>query len=280
MKVPMRGLGAGIAFVCAMALAGCKPDAAIQKSAVIGRGTKEPQPPPALPRNLNEPETPVAALDPSTLGTVRGVINFNGKAPAKIRIDTSMDPACGVGGAGPVYSEQYLVNAGKLGNVFVYVKTGPPALDDVPASAQPAVLDQKHCQYVPHVVAVMRGGYVEFTNSDSTMHNIHTMPTVVGNETIDVSQGPHGAAVSKQMTVAEAMIPVRCNNHPWMNAFLNVAPTPFFAISDATGQFEMHGLPPGTYTIGAVHEKLGERTITVTVTPRTVTKADFAFSVK
>ena len=74
------------------------------------------------------------------------------------------------------------------------------------------------------------------------------------------------------------MVPVRCNNHPWMNAFINVSPTPYFAVSDADGHFEIKGLPPGNYTLGAVHEKLGEQTQTVTVAgPGTVT-VNFSFS--
>ena len=116
-----------------------------------------------------------------------------------------MDPACGLAG-GTVYSEQYVVNAGKLANVFVYVKVRA-AGGDVRrrgGAMKPVVLDQKGCQYVPHVIGVMQGGYVEFRNSDPTMHNIHTMPTVVGNETVDVSQGPRGTPVTKQFAKPES----------------------------------------------------------------------------
>jgi hypothetical protein len=121
---------------------------------------------------------------------------------------------------------------------------------------------------------------VEFRNSDGTMHNIHTMPTIVGNEPIDVSQGPKGAPVTKQFMKPEIMMPVRCNNHPWMNAFINVSPTPFFAVTDANGHFAISGLPAGTYTLTAVHEKMGEQDITVTVQPQGTAKADFSFSSK
>jgi plastocyanin len=182
---------------------------------------------------------------------------------------------------GDNYSEQYVVKGGGLANVYVYVKSGPPAAMSAPAvSAAPVVLDQVGCKYVPHVVAVMRGGVVEFRTSDGTMHNIHTLPTVAGNAPVDVSEGPRGAPETKRFDAPEIMLPVRCNNHPWMNAFINVAATPFFAVSDADGRFEIKGLPAGTYTLGAVHEKLGEQTMTVTVAAQEMGKTDFTYSMK
>lgn len=75
-------------------------------------------------------------------------------------------------------------------------------------------------------------------------------------------------------------MPVRCNNHPWMNAFINVAPTPFFAVTDAAGHFSISGLPAGDYVLGAVHEKMGEQDINVTVKSHETAKADYSFSAK
>jgi plastocyanin len=200
--------------------------------------------------------------------------------PAPVKIDMSMDPVCSMMG-GDNFAEQYAVHDGKLGNVYVYIKSGPAAamLAGGPTPA-PVVLDQVGCKYVPHVIAVVRGGSVEFRNSDSTMHNIHTMPTVPGSQQIDISQGPKGAPQRKQFNKPEEMIPVRCNNHPWMNAFINVSATPFFAVTDKDGHFSISGLPPGTYTLAAVHEKLGEQTITITVEPKGTAKADFSYSEK
>ena len=74
------------------------------------------------------------------------------------------------------------------------------------------------------------------------MHNIHTMPTAPGSQSIDISQGAKGAPQVKQFNQPEMMMPVRCNNHPWMNAFINVSATPFFAVTDADGQFEHQGI--------------------------------------
>ena len=190
----------------------------------------------------------------------------------------SMDPACAMA-PGENDAEQYIVANGKLANVYIYVKSGAP-VSTAPAGTAPVVLDQKGCRYTPHVIALQQGGSVEFRNSDPTMHNIHTMPTVAGNETIDVSQGPRGNPQVKQFTHAEVMMPVRCNNHPWMNAFINVSATPYFAVSDASGHFTIHGLPPGDYVLAAVHEKLGEQTIPLHIAPDSNAKADFTFATK
>jgi plastocyanin len=196
-----------------------------------------------------------------------------------VKIDMSQDPVCSMMG-GDNFSEQYMVKDGKLANVYVYLKSGPAAAMSAPAAmTRPVVLDQVGCKYVPHVIAVMAGGTVEFRNSDGTMHNIHTLP-MEGEESIDVSQAAKGAPVTKVMAKPEVMLPVRCNNHPWMNAFINVSATPFFAVTDADGRFDITGLPPGEYTFAAVHEKLGEQTVTVTVAPKTTSKADFSFSMK
>ena len=266
--------------VMAFSSNGCKPDAAVKQGELIGRGTKAPDPPPGTDphdsRDATPRETPASA--PAATGSITGTIIFNGKAPVR-SIDISMDPGCSLSTKPTLQSEQFVVKNGKLANVFLYVKMGPPeAMMQGALSTQPTVLDQKNCQYVPHVVGVIQGGYVEFRNSDPTMHNIHTLPTDVGNETIDMSQGPHGQPKIKQFRRPELMIPVRCNIHPWMNAFINVAPTPFFAVSDANGHFDLRGLPPGTYTLGAVHEKMGEKTMQVTVSPKTTAKAEFSFA--
>jgi plastocyanin len=219
--------------------------------------------------------------DPATLGDITGTVHLSGKPPAPVKIDTSMDPACAMSGAPDFNAEQYVVQDGKLANVYLYIKSGPPAAMSAPGtSTAPVVLDQKGCRYTPHVIAVMRGGSVSFQNSDVTMHNIHTMPTVVGNEAIDISQGPRGVPVVRQFKDAEAMMPVRCNNHPWMNAFINVSATPFFAVTDASGHFDLKGLPAGDYVLGAVHEKLGEQTLKLTVPAKGAAKADFTFTMR
>lgn len=254
----------------ALAVIGCKPDALVRSDP----SSKGSSPNSSVGRGSNPVEAPIAGGSE----TINGTVAYSGKLAPKVRIDTSMDPACSLSG-GDIYAEQYAVTNGKLANVFVYVKSGPPALMHAgPTTAQPVILDQKDCRYMPHTIGVVRGGTVEFRNSDPTMHNIHTMPTVVGNEVIDVSQGPRGAPQTKRFDKPELMMPVRCNNHPWMNAFINVSETPFFAVTDSSGRFELHGLLPGDYELGAVHEKLGEQTIRVSIQPQVPAKIDFSFA--
>lgn len=222
--------------------------------------------------------SPLAAytqIDYNTSGTIRGSVKFGKKAPPRIEIDMAQDPACSLSSE-PNYSEQYMVKDGKLQNVFVYVKDGL-GNKIYAAPTTPVVLDQRGCRYVPHVIGVMAGQPVEFTNSDPTMHNIHTTAENTTNPEIDISQPPKGGTTQRVFPHPELMIPVRCNNHPWMQAFINVSPNPFYAVSDENGEYTIRGLPPGTYTIVADHEVLGQQTAQVTVGSQQTASADFTY---
>jgi plastocyanin len=221
------------------------------------------------------PTAAYTQIDYNTSGTISGMIKFAKKAPPQVEIDMAQDPACSLS-ADLNYSEQYVVKDGKLRNVFVYVKDGL-GNKIYPAPSTPVVLDQKGCRYVPHVIGVQAGQPVEFTNSDPTMHNIHTTAETSANPEIDISQPPKGGTTQRVFGKPELMIPVRCNNHPWMNAFINVSPNPFFAVSDENGHFEIRGLPPGSYTLVADHEELGPQTTQVTVGPKQTATADFTY---
>jgi plastocyanin len=216
-------------------------------------------------------------IDASTAGTVSGTIHFTGAPPKRIVIDMAQDPACAV--ADTNYTEQYAVQNGGLANVFIYVKDGLGNRLYAPSS-DPAVIDQQGCRFTPHVVGVMAGQPVKFTNSDPTMHNVHMTPQISTNQSVDISQPPNGAGEMRTLPTPELMIPVRCNNHPWMEAFVNVAANPFFAVSGSDGHFTINGLPAGTYTVVAVHEKLGQKTATVTVSSKQTSTQDFTYSME
>ncbi|AXC10514.1 Copper binding protein, plastocyanin/azurin family [Acidisarcina polymorpha] len=221
------------------------------------------------------PAATYTQIDVNTAGTISGTINFAKKAPPRIEIDMAQDPACSLS-SDPNYSEQYMIKDGKLQNVFIYVKDGL-GNKIYPAPSAPVQLDQKGCRYIPHVIGVMVGQPVEFTNSDPTMHNIHTTAETPTNPEVDISQPPKGGTTQRVFAKPELMIPVRCNNHPWMNAFINVSPNPFYAVSDQNGSFVIRGLPPGTYTVVAVHEVLGQQTAQVTVASHQTATVDFTY---
>ncbi len=234
--------------------------------------------------NSSAAQGPIAQIDPATAGSIEGTVHLIGKAPERIEIDMAQDPACAMSPYGKNLTEGIVTQDskskdGKLANVYIYVKDG--LRNKVYAApSTPAVLDQKGCRYVPHVLAAMVGQPIEFRNSDPTMHNVHMQPTVAGNQQFDISQPPNGGATSHTFAKPELMLPVRCNNHPWMQAFLNVAPNPFFAVTGEDGHFAIHGLPPGTYTLVAVQEQLGQQQATATVTTHGTATADFSFTAK
>src|SRR5438309_6172502 len=166
---------------------------------------------------------------------------------------------------------------GTLANVFVYVKAGLPAGASYPKPATPLVLDQTGCHYVPHVFGIMVGQTLQIKNSDGILHNIKAKGTK--NRPFNISQ-PSVMTSDRTFTAEEVMVPLECNVHGWMHAFVGVLPHPFFAVSGADGSFTIQGLPPGTYTVEAWQEKYGTQTATVTVAGSETKTADFTFAAK
>ena len=216
------------------------------------------------------PAPAATPIDPSTVATVNGTVKFDGTAPKPSKIDMSQDPAC----KGMNEAENIVVADGDLANVFVYVKDGLGSRTfDVPKDA--VVLDQQGCKYHPHVLGVMAGQTVQIKNDDMTTHNIH--PTPKDNREWNESQPPSSPAIEKNFAREEIMLPVKCNQHPWMKMYINVVKSPFFAVTDKSGKYEIKGLPPGDYTIAFVQEKLGEQDQKVTVGPKESKKVDQSF---
>jgi plastocyanin len=209
-------------------------------------------------------------IDPATVATINGTVKFDGAAPKASKIDMSQDPGC----KGMNEAENVVVNGGDLANVFVYVKDGLGSRTfDVPKD--PVVLDQKGCQYHPHVLGVMAGQTVQIKNDDPTTHNIH--PTPKDNREWNESQPPSSPAIEKNFAREEIMLPVKCNQHPWMKMYINVVKSPFFAVTGKDGKYEIKGLPPGDYTLAFVQEKLGEQTQKVTVAAKDTKTVDQSF---
>jgi hypothetical protein len=213
-------------------------------------------------------------------GTITGKVKFTGARPTNPRIDMSEEVACKNKYPAPPTAETVVVNAnGTLSNAFVYVKAGLPAGATYPAPTTPVVLDQSGCRYHPHVFGIRVGQPLNIKNSDPVLHNIKAK--AVKNRPFNVSQ-PNVTTTPTVRTFAqpEVMVSLECNVHGWMNAFFGVLPHPFFSVTGADGSFSLKGLPPGTYTIEAWHEKYGTQTATVTVTGTETKTSDLTFAAR
>jgi plastocyanin len=213
---------------------------------------------------------PATPVDPATAASVSGTVKFDGAAPKAAKIDMSQDPAC----KGTNQVETISADGGKLANVFVYVKEGL-GNRTFTAPTDKVTIDQDGCRYHPHVLGVQVGQTIEVKNSDPTTHNIH--PTPKDNREWNESQGPKAPPLEKSFTREEIMLPVKCNQHPWMKMYVNVVKSPYYAVTDKDGKFEIKNLPPGDYTLAFVHEKLGEQTQKVTLAAKDSKTVDQSF---
>jgi plastocyanin len=177
---------------------------------------------------------------------------------------------------GPQVQESYEVGAdGKsLANVFVYVKDGLGSFSYDPPTDM-AKIDQRECRYHPHVFGMRVGQPLEIMNSDPTLHNIHAIPKT--NSEFNNGQPIQGMKMTHTFDKPEVMVPFKCDVHGWMNAYVGVLDHPYFAVTDATGSFDIKNLPPGTYTIEAWHEKFGTMQQKVTIGAKETKDAPFTF---
>jgi hypothetical protein len=233
----MKKIWIGVSFACALTLAGCGGSEPKKEAAA---------PPPAT--------APAAATDDANAATITGKVNYDGPKVAGKTIDMSAVPACTKAHPTPAKTEEVVASdSGALKNAFVYIKSGLPdkAWPQPSAAVQ---LTQEGCMYKPHVIGIMANQNIDVKNGDPTNHNIHPLPKV--NQEWNESQPPGSEDKMKTFAREEIMIPVKCNVHPWMRAYVGVLPHPFFAVTGDDGTYTIKGLPPGTYTITVWHEKL------------------------
>ena len=209
--------------------------------------------------------------------TVTGSVKFVGTAPTNPELDMSEEPQCASKYKKTPRDPIVVVNPnGTLANVFVYVKEGLPSGATYPVPAAPVVIDQSGCEYAPRVFGIMVGQTLEIRNSDPLMHNIKTIGK--NNRPFNISQPTAGMKLNRTFSAAEVMLRFECNVHGWMHAYAGVLPHPFFATTGANGTFTIAGLPPGTYTIEAWHEKFGTQTATVTVKDNETQSVDVTYT--
>jgi plastocyanin len=206
-------------------------------------------------------------------GEIKGKISFDGTPPQRRPLKMAADPKCEAANPDGRLGEVFVVNDGALQNVFIYVKEGVSGEFETPK--EPVVLDQQGCAYTPHVIGAMVGQPIEIRNSDATLHNVHSLPE--NSKQFNNAMPMKGMTIKKKFTAPEIMVRMKCDVHPWMAAYVGVLSHPFFAVSGADGTYTISGLPAGTYTIEAWHEKMGTQTQQVTVADSGAATADFSF---
>ncbi|MGB7845808.1 MAG: plastocyanin/azurin family copper-binding protein [Candidatus Acidiferrum sp.] len=154
-------------------------------------------------------------------------------------------------------------------NIAVYIDAIPDKKFDAP-TAKP-VVDQVKMTFVPHVIVVQVGTIVEFLNSDPVGHNVY-WPSISGNKKLSHNMGtwPKGEKKSFQFTDV-GVAGLLCNVHPEMNGYVFVSPTPYFALTDKNGNYEIKNVPPGKYTLKTWSEDGKVTTQAVEVAAGTVT---------
>jgi hypothetical protein len=228
--------------------------------------------------NPGSSPTAPAAATPAVIAdaaTVTGNIKFAAAAmPAMGTIPMGADPYCQSQHTAPAKDEEVVVGpGGELANVFVYIKD---VKGSFAAPTKAEVLDQKGCQYFPHVHGVMVGQPFEIKNSDATLHNVHAMAEI--NSAFNEGQPVQGMVATKKFDKAEIKpFRIKCDVHGWMKSYLAVMPHPYYAVSSMAGSFSIPNLPPGQYTVVAWHEKYGQQEQQITVGAKESKAVEFTF---
>lgn len=160
------------------------------------------------------------------------------------------------------------------GNSVVYVDTIPGKT--FPAATEKPVINQKGLMFNPHLLVVQQGTTVEFENDDNVQHNVF-WPSVGGNKKFAHNLGtwPKGEKRPYKFDQTGA-VPLLCNVHPEMSGYLVVSPTPYFAQTDASGNYKIGNVPDGKYNVVAWHEGSKQQSKPVDVAG--TGKADFTLS--
>jgi plastocyanin len=200
-------------------------------------------------------------------GSISGTVKYKGSAPAPKKLEVSKDTE--VCGKSPKVDQTLVVNNGNLANAVVTItdiKSGKKI------DAKKVTLDQKGCEYHPHVLAFPAGSTVEILNPDGILHNVHSYSKV--NSPFNIAQPKFKKTLDQKIDKPEA-IEVKCDVHGWMHGWLVATESPYFAVTDNSGNFKLTDVPPGSYTVEVWHEKLGKNTQKVTVKAKEDAKVSF-----
>jgi plastocyanin len=217
---------------------------------------------------------PVTPVDLSTAGSIEVRVAYAGPLPTPKVINMSGTPACAALHPDPVVERSLVVTDGRLADAVVYIKSGFGERGFAPPGAA-VVIDQNGCLYVPRVAAVMVGQPLQFRNSDQEAHNVHGHPQQVDAWNFLMSRPNSTRDVS--FAKPEVGIPVSCDVHPWMRAYVSVLDNPYFAVTPTDGTVTLNAVPPGDYVVAVWHEGLGTLVQPARVAARGTANVQFVY---
>jgi plastocyanin len=144
-----------------------------------------------------------------------------------------------------------------------------------PIEAAKVTLDQKNCEYRPHVLAFPAGSTVEILNPDGVLHNVHSLSKA--NPPFNLAQPKFKPTMEVTIEKPE-IIAVKCDVHPWMSGWLYAAENPYFSVTNESGSFSLADIPPGSYTLQVWHEKLGTKEQKIEIAPGAKIEVNFQFA--
>ena len=242
------------------------------------RQNEQPATSNAMPGQLSslQSDSVVIAKPAAGSSAINGRVLFKGPAPVQKLINLHQDAACDVDSKEQFYSEDVVLNPdSSLANVFIYISEGLASQHDA-APVDPKILDQHHCRYVPHVLGIQVGQTLKILNSDPTFHNVHA--AAQKNKAFNLGMSKVEKVKTRTFDQAEVMIPLRCNVHPWMNAYIGVVEHPFYSVTDSTGSFKLQAVPAGEYVIAAWHEVFGRLEQKIKLAEKETKTLEFIFT--
>lgn len=208
-------------------------------------------------------------------GTVQGVVKLAGAAPTVPPIKTTKNQDyCGNSIDNPLY---VVGKDGGLKNVEVFLK----GIEKGKANPGGTItLLNTHCMFAPRVQGSSVGQQIKIASDDPILHNTHPQNAETNATIYNIALPFKGFSVTKPLPSTPELIRVKCDAHEWMRAWIWEFDHPYYATTDAEGRYEIKDVPPGTYTVVAWDEVMGQKDASATVAPGKAATVDFSFTPK
>ena len=218
---------------------------------------------------------PYEVVAVSSGGTIEGVVKLAGPAPDVPAIKTTKNQDyCGASIPNPLY---LLGGDSGLRNVVVYLK----GIEKGKANPTGNItLTNDHCMFQPRVQAASVGQQIQISSADPILHNTHPQVAASNATLYNIALPYKGFSVTKPLPATPELIRVKCDAHEWMRAWIWEFDHPYYATTDDTGHFKLTDVPPGSYTVVAWHEVMGEKEAPVTVASGKPASVELSFTPK